>query len=78
MRFMGDSEPGEQIDATGEGICNIISLEQVERLFFNVRRLRELFDGLVIVFELTSGRLLCDCEEFETLYGALDFYYLYK
>lgn len=78
MRFTGDLEPGEQIDAVGEGICNIISLEQVGSLFFNVRRLRELFDGLVIVFELTSGRLLCDCEEFETLHGAPDVYYLHK
>jgi hypothetical protein len=78
LRSTGDLEPGEQIVAVSEGICDIISLEQVGRLFFNVRRLRELFDGLVIVFELTSCRLLCDCEEFETLYGAPDFYDLHK
>ena len=53
--FTGDLELGEQIDAVGQGICNIISLEQVGNLFFNLGRLREFFYGRVIVFELTTG-----------------------
>lgn len=42
LRFTGDLEPGEQVDALGEGICNLISLEQVGSLFLNVRHVREL------------------------------------
>ena len=53
--FTGDLEPEEQIDAVGQGICNIISLEQMGISFFNLGRLRELFYGTVTVFELTTG-----------------------
>lgn len=59
MRFKGDWQSGEQIDALRKGSCNIISVEQVGSLF-NVRRHRESVYGFVIVVELASCRRLSD------------------